>query len=204
MSAAAQLSKFDFKNVDMARIQEKFLQRPHLIINMIFIAGTLLSIYHIHSTRKMELVNMKQQIEDLNGKLKAVTNLDATQKNLNDFVKNLPQGMPTAQIISKLTDFAVAHDVQILSFSPAVEEEKPLYKRINVHLDFSTATYSDMVLFIHDIETSPYTLRIEQWSAGLGESAGFRTKRSRSPVVEDTQQYPITARIDIVAINFKK
>lgn len=206
MAGLFELKKDDLQNINFPKIREKVLQHPTIFINIILLAVTIFVVHYIYSIKKAEVVGLANQVTNLDKKLFEINEFIKGQKDFNEFIDQLPQGVPAANIIAKLTNFAVARNVRILSYSPATEADMPLYKIIRINLDVTSTSYKDMLLFLYDIENSVEPLRVEEWRGEMKEDEGpsFRSRKIPQPEAQGPDPDTISAKVKISAINFKK
>ncbi len=186
------LSKIDLKDIDLKKIQESLLQRPELLINLgiAFFAGIL--IFNIVGGRMNEAKKLKGKMAEQKKKVAAIKTHEVTQKEFKELIDHLPAGILEDSLVDHLTDFAGKRNIQIQSFSPANKTQKNYYTQMTVLLKVAAKNYKDMILFLNDIESSPYNLRIDRWTGTMEAEK------------DEGKEGIIVAQLEINAVNFVK
>lgn len=194
----------DLKNVDWRKALDQFRSRPDLIVNALAVIITFFLCINFYSKRQNEIKNVKYEISMLEGKIGAIDEYDIIKAELDQYVANIPQPISEDQLINQITDYAVARNIQIQSFSPAKKQTQPLYDLTSIILKVTADDYANLWLFINDIEKSPYTMRVERWSGFMGPSAGTaRPSRRRTDQSIETEDLVLNVEIEIASINIK-
>lgn len=188
------LREYDIKDLDLGKAIKFFQERRDVAFNIaifvaaIFVANLILGDYKTkQQALKNEIIQMKE-------KNQIVSEYKENQNHLEQYTNALPEGINQADdLISKINDFAVKHNLQITSFTPRGKESLPLYDKIGMTLNFTTTDYRDAALFVSDIENSNLNLRAERWQASIA-----RSPQNNAPA------QPIDVEIDISAIKLKK
>ncbi len=199
--AAWKTSPADLKSIDLATLVRTLKRRKDLMANLALILFVFFLIYQIYTNRRAEVMTFKNKISDLEKKNEAISHHEKMVKELDEFIKALPQGIQPFAIIEKLNDLAEKNKIQIISVSPAQSRSEELYEKTSVNMNISAGRYEDILHFIYDIERFPYNLRVDQWS-------GYQIE-SNSPALtgdssERSLKETISAQIEINAIYFKK
>jgi len=193
----SQIDINDLKNIDVKKIVDVVKSRPDILIIAALIILTLILVIHNFSSNKIKSKKLKKSIKQAEEKLK-VTDLNRSlHSQYNDFVDQFPDTLTDDQMINKLADFALAHDVRIQTFSPANERNYNNWVLTSIKLKISSQNYQNTVAFIKSIETAPYAIRIEKWSGGLG--AGKRDRRNAAALSKDSTY----ANIEIGSLRLK-
>ena len=145
--------------------------------------------------------------KELRKKMDILEKSRVTQKQYDDFLKGIPEVIPGDRLAETLAGFAVNRDVQILSFSPAKEESNNFIHLTNVEIHIASENYANIILFMRDIESSPYSIRIGKWSgtsATPDDVSRGRSRRSTGQTVDETiKKEHIEATVEIESVAFK-
>jgi len=196
----------NLKEFNLSRLKEIFTNRPDIFINILLIGLTLfatISLYSYYSHKKSRL---EGQVQDMEGRLALVEDYQKTEKEYQGLVKAFPQGIESDQLITKLSDFAVAHNVQILTFSPAEKKSEEFFEQVSINMNIACDNYDNIVAFLKDIESSSYSIFIQKWSGKIREKAAEKRKgRSleSAPSLEQRQNPVVEANIEITSIHLK-
>ncbi len=187
----------DLKSIDLASFKRILTQRQDIAANLALVLFSFFLMFRIYSDRQHEAVVLKTRVADLEQKIEAISQHEKAAQELDGFVKALPEGIAPSNIIDKLNDFAEKRKVRIESFLPAGSQSQALYEKSSVLLNISADSYQDLWLFVYDIETSPYNLRVDRFS---GSSQSIR----QGPGTQQSGQEKLYAQMEITAIYFKK
>ena len=196
-----QLNKIDIKdlkNIDYVKLAQVIKKRPDALINTVAIVGLLFFTFQFYTKRQIEVSKLKKEITASESKLEIIEIYNQTQTGLKEFMADVPKKITADDLINLVTDFAVASNVQIESFSPAKKQSESLYDLTSIILNISADDYKSIWLFIHNIEKSEYAVRIDNWTGYMGT----RTGRQRQNITADTSS--IKATLEIASINFKE
>ncbi len=202
MLSLKDLKEFDVKNIDVAKLLKGIQQRTDVLINVALILGTLFFIGNIYSRRQAKVRDLTVKITALEGKIKAISDYEKSKDELSRSIDSLPKGIAESDaMVNKINEFAITHNIQILSFVPADSKATDLYSKRNLRMTIATSRYENLGLFVKDIENSGYNLRVERWSASL---QGIALSRQREMQGDEPPTQQINAEIEIAAIDFKK
>lgn len=175
------LQNTDIKKINIAKIRSYFLKRPDMLIKAGAVFLTVFIMFKIFSGQQEETQNLKIQVSQMGKRVVVVAKHDQALKELNAFVESLPTGIPQSSLIDKVTDFAEKSNINIVTFSPVATEENEFYKHSRVSLQISADQYKNFLRFIHDIESSPFNLRVDKWSGSLDS----RVPPAQSPTIKN-------------------
>lgn len=161
----------DLKNYDWKIIKDRLVKtilsnpKPIIIavvIMITFAATSMASRIHNSTaqTKRTELKVLRERAE-------ALDDLENSQKLYNDFLNTIPEAISESKLIEMLSDIALARNVQIVSLSPTNSLRTVYAKLTNIEITISSENYADTIRFMHDIENSPYPVRIGKWSGNL-------------------------------------
>ena len=77
-----------------------------------------------------------------------------------EYIKSIVQGVPKKEFISFLTDLAEKRGIVISEFQPITVQTKKYYISSNISFSCSVASFKKVLLFLHDLETSNYSLKV--------------------------------------------
>ncbi len=196
MNIIKQLSEIkleDLKSLDAAQIKERILSRPDLLVTVVLIGLTIYAGIFIYSGKKLKYELLKNEEKKLQEKMQIVDGIKTAEAKFKNFTDNFSKAIPSDQLVDKLSEFAVNRNVQILSFSPAEEKQNDYAKLTSVRLNITSESYENVVLFIKDIESAPYALRVDKWSGSMTTNTDQKKK-------DDQVENIINANLEIGAI----
>ncbi|HQP12150.1 MAG TPA: type 4a pilus biogenesis protein PilO, partial [Candidatus Omnitrophota bacterium] len=177
---------------------------PEQLATAIIIIGAIVFSAHFYINKKMELRRVKIQINELLKKKVAMTEYNDAKKNHDDLLNNLPQGLSADALANALTTMAIHRGVRLESFSPDKKIDEPLYELTSINLVIISKEYDNIFLFIHDIESSQYNLRIEDFQSTVLDSFVKKRRHPQQLVGEDKEENPeIRIQMEIASIIFK-
>lgn len=179
----------DLQNVDARDVVNILRQRLSIVVNAVLIVVTIAVIANVVKSYGKKSQTLAWEIKQKEERLEAAREADRLAKEHAAFLASFPAPIAADQLINKLSEFAADRQVQILSFSPVKEKSDDYIRVAGVQLDVSSDTYRNIVLFMRDIENSPYALVVGQWSARMDE------KRVKEDAVEIRTQ---TVKADMV------
>ena len=195
------LNQLDIKNVDLNQVKDYIQKRPEILVNILLIAATIFVIIYMFTGQQKKANNLNYSTIQMKEKWEVVKSLKIIREENKKFVKDFPKTIPGDRLIDKLSEFALLHNVQVVSFLPAKQKSNDILEYTTASLTVSSVEYSDIVSFIKDIEESPYALRIERWSGG--QQLRHTNRRGSSPQEEPSKDI-IVAQIDIGSIKLKQ
>ncbi|HQO58065.1 MAG TPA: type 4a pilus biogenesis protein PilO [Candidatus Omnitrophota bacterium] len=202
-----ELSKLDIKDlnkIDYGKWGDQLKKNPEQLATAIIIIGAIVFSAHFYINKKMELRRVKIQINELLKKKVAMTEYNDAKKNHDDLLNNLPQGLSADALANALTTMAIHRGVRLESFSPDKKIDEPLYELTSINLVIISKEYDNIFLFIHDIESSQYNLRIEDFQSTVLDSFVKKRRHPQQLVGEDKEENPeIRIQMEIASIIFK-
>jgi len=195
----------DLKNIDWRQVKSRLQSRPDLIINILLIVATLTIVFSAYRKYTTVIKSLAKEKKELSAKSEMLEKLELTRKLYNDFIQDIPEIISGDQMIEALSDFAIERNVQILSFSPAKEESNKFVHLTRVEVHVSSESYANIILFMHDIESSPFSIRTEMWSGSSVTPSGTSQRRSRRSIqqITDETKEHIEATIKIESLELK-
>ncbi len=201
----ADISKLDLQDLQKLDYQgflKDLTKQPDLAISL---AAPLLAIFigfNMFTKSQTEHGSLKSGLLQMQEKIKIVEEYSQAQEGMDKFFSEIPPKVAENEFVDTITDFAVKRGIQIESFSPAKNQNDPLYDLTIINLSASTKTYENMWLFIHDIENSGLSIRINSWGGNMGQQSQMSSRRNRA--YSDPNDLWVNFRLEIAAVSFKK
>lgn len=196
----------NLKEFNLAKLKESFKARPDIFINILLIALTLFATIYLYSHHASRKSRLEDQVKASEEKKVLAEDYKKTEKEYQEFVKAFPRAITSDQLITRLSDFAVAHNVQILAFSPAEKKSGDFFEQITIKINIASDNYDNILLFLKDIESSAYSIFIQKWSGRLKEKTPEkkRERKAENPPSPEQKENSITeATIEISSIQIK-
>jgi Tfp pilus assembly protein PilO len=190
------VKSLDLKNFDLARLKNIISSRQDLLINGIVILLTLIISFYLVNSKKQAAQSMRTRIIALEEKVDAITQLQNTQNQLQNYLSALSGSLSADQIIELVSTLATEHNLQVTFFSPAQKEDKGVYDKAMVRVNLTSGNYENIGRFVAAIEDSGKSLKIKSWT-GRMETAAIRQGQ------QSTDKY-VLAEIEIESLSFKK
>ena len=173
------ISVDDIKNIDWEEVKEKLLSRPDIVIIIVCVALSIGSVIFGFSIYQQRSSKYKKQLATLKEKQKAIKQNTKTKKSYKKTTKSFPDKISKDLLGRQLSEFATNNDVLIESFSPGGSKNLgfAIIQNFSLAISVPDDKYDNLILFIKDIENSPYAIRIEGWYGSMQESSGSRRKR---------------------------
>ena len=195
------LAQFDLKNMDVVNTGRRLFQNPSLLIYTAMVIGTIVGVSQIFDNQRIKVKGAQAEITSLEEKDKSISVLLEAKANIEKFFETLPQGTTELDsIINTLNEFASRRNIQIQSLTPEADKSQDVYDLVQVNLAISTSNYSELGLFIKDIENSKYNLRIDSWQVNLKRPEINKMRSEGMPAMD--QVFNISLKIS--SIKFKK
>ena len=159
----------DLQNIDARQLGDMLRQRIDIVLNITLVLVTMAATVIIvkGSDKRSEMLTW--EIKQLEERGEAVKESERLKGEYSAFLESFPGSIVTDQLINKLSEFAAARQVQILSFSPVKEKSDNYIKVAGVQINIASSDYKNIVLFMKDVEDAPYALQVGQWSAKMKE-----------------------------------
>ncbi len=190
----------NLKNLDTNKIlpllKEHKVKAASAVIVFLSLFG-LMMIYNNYQARATEYQQLEVQQQQ---KTEAVGKYKISVTGLQGYLKSLPQELADEKLITQLTDYAVQNNVSIVNYTPSQKKSEKFYDSSRVHLTINVKSFNDFLLFIRTIESSPYFLRVENFTLDLKESKLNESKQSESKQSERS----IGGEIFITSLRLKK
>lgn len=197
------LSQIDVKDVIRHKLDKKTLQTFYkenlfLIINISICLIIFVSFFVTSSLNKKNLATLDYKIKETTKKLSTYQILKNNQENFNNFIEAYPKEISGDELISRISELALTHNIQIVSFSPTRAKENDFAEFVAINIKISTKNYTDAISFLQDIEHSPYAIRVNKWQS----TANYSNRRSNNDTLED-ELPTINATVEIGSIKLK-
>ncbi|MBF0503750.1 MAG: hypothetical protein HQL14_01490 [Candidatus Omnitrophica bacterium] len=168
----------DLKSMDTDQIIQALTENLHVVLKSAVIVVALVVAGIMFNDNHSKEQGLRSRISQMQQKLDAITAQQKITKELEDFKASFPKGIDEDKIITQITVYATAHNLSISSFSPTDTQDMGLYDVINVDFKGTAPDYKALVLFIRDIEKSPYLFRVNSCSAQGDTELSFSMKIS--------------------------
>lgn len=191
----------DLKKVDFGQFLSNFEKNQNLVVRIILVIISLFLILRFIIIGQTEMGGIKTKIQKSEQKIELINKHNKAVQDYDEFFKKLPTGIPSSQIINKLTDFAETRDILILNFSLSATKQTEFYELGSISLKVVAPSYAGLVFFLKDIENSPDNLRIDNLVTSVDKSENDFYQNSDSP---ESLTEKIQAQMDVSSIKFKK
>jgi Tfp pilus assembly protein PilO len=195
----------DLKNLDWAEAKDRFLSQPDRVLNVLMVIMTISVLFFVYKNYTRVTKALGKKVSDLQEKSAALDKFNAAQEELNNFMKDVPKEISGDELIEKLSQFAINRNIQILSFSPAKEKSNNYVSLTSVEIHVTSDNYADIILFMRDIENSPYSVRITKW-VGFPTTADSVSRGWGGAIIgqgPDNTKKAIEATIEIGSVKFQ-
>ncbi len=190
----------DLQYIVAWQVARVFRHRVDILINIILVFATVIVLVVVSQWYSKISKGLKWEISQMEEQGGVIKDFERLRGEYEGLMSQFPKVILTDSLIliSKLSEMATFRHVHILSFSPMKEEgkEDEYIKVATVQINAGADNYQDLMLFMKDIEDSPFGLRVEQWSAKMKEQGlAGGTVVANQKVVE--------ARMNIASIRLK-
>lgn len=204
----SKLEPKDLKNlINQGQLQSMIAGSPVILLNIILICATIGAIVFAFQSYTRTTAEMEQQIAALEEKSLALEKLNIAKGNFDEFKTVIPKTISENKLIQLLSEIALRSGVQIISFSPAQSTQNIFLNLTNVEVTIASVNYQDIIRFMHDIETSIYSIRVGR-VAGIerdpSDGPGRRNRKGTQPDIQtDPEMNNVEATIRIEKVDFK-
>ncbi len=193
------------KNIDWSQVRDYLRIRPDLTVNVLLVLATLITMFASYGSYKSSMTTLKRTAKELDEKMKSFEKLQITQKQHDEFLKNAPEAIKKGSFVETISELAIKRDIQIISFSPVKERNNTFVNLASIEVNVTSNNYANLVLFMRDIESSPFAIRVLTWSGKTSSSLdriSRRSSRSFSQKATDKEIKPefIEATINIESV----
>ncbi len=198
----SELRDIDIKNIDVKQVNEFFVKKPNIAVSILLGVVSIFLVFKFFSEKQVESTRIKRTIDEVQKKIDAINQYNQSLKEFNEYVDALPVGLVGSALLDTLTEFAEKNNIRVLSFTPAQSQSSQFYDSTSISMDVSARNYKDLLLFVYEIENSPYNLRVNQWSESIENNREMVPSASEDSTPQDQPIHMITLSID--SISFKK
>ncbi len=199
-----ELSKIDvaeLSNIDYLKLLKDLKKRPELIVNFLSVFVAVIISWNIFLKGKAQLKNALVEIPRLEEKIQAINEFQTVRAEMDTFQANVAPAISEEKFINLMTDLASKRNIRILSLSPGKPETKDFYERLVVNLDVNSQEFSNIWLFVNDIESSDYPLKITSFSGSTSAPGARRGRRSGPAPGQD--EGTINVKLKVVSTHVK-
>ena len=122
--------------------------------------GFLFGAYLIFSDRITKVQELDAAIGVLKDKDASSREYRNVQKNMEELLKDIPAAVADNRFVVLLTQLAEKRSVVIASLNPPKSRRESFYSNSEVEMSFTAPSFRDGMLFLKDIETLPFSMRI--------------------------------------------
>lgn len=183
------------KDISPGQLKDSFSTKPHMLINTVLVIAAIIFAGKVFIQHLAQVSDFKKQRIQQEEKLSAVKEMENVEAEYNEALKKFPETIEGNKLINYISELALKHKIQMQSFSPGQMEENDYWSVTKVNINVVSADYTDIILFIKDLEESGYFIRIAHWSGKL--QAGT----ARDPRKEEKQQ--IASLLEIESVKLK-
>lgn len=197
----------DLKNIDMQQVQDNIRGRPEMIIIILLLAASIGGSVYLYTSFQKTSGELDGEVTKYNEQLEAAEQNIVLTKKFDEFMAAFPEKIVIDDLTDKISGFAIDRNVNIVSFSPAKQQETDYTLVETININVVANEYHQLIAFIRDIEEAPFAIRIEAWTARLDRKGNNRQGRRtrRHEAAKDEDEIPsIAATIEIAAIALKE
>jgi len=161
--------KFDInalKNLSLEDIRNFINEQQVLALNIALTLGALIAGTFVIQMRLEEYANLKRSLDEIIVKEEPAYKYDKLLKNKATFLESLPLALSEEEMIPYLTQLADKHHVVITDLQPPYEKIEGFYREVKLLFVCSADNFQDAMIFLNDIESSKYMLKVNSWSLG--------------------------------------
>ncbi|MBI5415743.1 MAG: hypothetical protein HZA29_02905 [Candidatus Omnitrophica bacterium] len=159
----------DLRNIDMRQVGEMLQKRVDIIVSALLAVVAVVAAVSMSGGNAKKSQVLDWEIKQMRERMDAVTESERVKGEYAAFQKGFPSPVTADELVNKLSGFAAARNVQIVSFTPDKENSDDYVQVARAQINVAAPDYRSLVLFMKDIEGALYALRVEQWSARMKE-----------------------------------
>ena len=160
-----------------------------------------MGMFFAYNNRQSELHRLQAQAPLLEEKTTAIENFKKSETKKKNFLEDFPQSLDEDELKDFVTDLAVKYHIKIQSFSSIDASSNENYELLSLELNFIVEDFVTLVLFINELESSEYALRVDNWQGQMNMNEQYSRGRSG---VEEKNKSPIGSRVKITTLKIKK
>lgn len=187
ISDLAKINISDLQRIDIQEVKFFLMQRLDISVCLILGGLSVAGAIFIVSQGNISASSMNQQVRIKKDLLTVANEQKDLIKKIDEFKQKFPKNINSDQLIDQLSNLAVDHGVQINSLSPVKEDTDTFKKTVSLEIAVSSSDYDKLILFSKDIESLPYSIRIDTWSGSM-ESPLKPTQRNRNTYIDPLQK----------------
>lgn len=152
-------------NIDTKTLQDDLMKRKDIVLNIVLILSTFFGAQFLWSNTQRSITQMKKQTAELEEKSQTILNLEEEKQRSTNFLDKFPQGFSGfTAVIDRVSILADQTNVTIISFVPKAPQETDLLTTHQVEFSVTTSSYTNMIQFIQNIESSQENMRVNSWT----------------------------------------
>ena len=196
------LKDIDLKNIDLHGVLDSLRTRKEVFLRVVFIVGGIFGAFFAYSNRQSEEVRLHQQIPLLEEKTQAIDNFKKSELEKKNFLEDFPDTLGEDELKDFAIELADKHHLKIKSISSVDTTSDNYFQRLNLQMSFTTEDFTELVLFIHEIESSGYAMRVDSWKGQLQGQQDQTVRMGNG--LQETKSKAIDSQIKITATKIKK
>ncbi len=166
------------KNLSLKDIRNFVNENQVLSLNIAIAGATIFLMVFVVQARIGEYVKLKSELDEISGKEATVRQYEKVIKEARDFWKAVPGGVPDEQMISFITQAATRRNITISTFDPPRSSAAGFYNEVTVDLVCTARGFKDLLLFVNDLESSQYLVKVNSLSFKEQGSRGAKGQSS--------------------------
>ena len=197
----------DLKTIDIQQVQDNLRGRPEMIVTILLLLAAVGGGAYLYTAFQKTSGELDGEVTKFTEQLEAAEQNKVLSGKFDKFMAAFPEKIVIDDLTDKISGFAIDRNVNIVSFSPAKQQETDYTRVETVNINVVAKEYHQLIAFIKDIEEAPFAIRIEAWTARLDRGKnqqGRRTRRQHEAANDSEEQPSIAATIEIAAIALKE
>jgi hypothetical protein len=146
-------------------------EKKELAITAVIVLGSVFFLFSFTGEKNGIISGLDQKIADYSQKEAPLKEYQKTQKENKDFFTTAPMALSEGNFINEIATLASKRNIKILSYVPVSPTVAGFYQKINVNMNCAADSFQEAMLFLKDVESSPFSIRIDAWSAGIDPRA---------------------------------
>jgi hypothetical protein len=152
------------KNFSIEDVRNFINEQQVLALNIAIALAAFTVGAFVVNMRLQEYVNLKSSLDELVVKEEPAHKYDKLLKDKHAFFRTVPATLSEEEAIPYLAQLADKHNVTINELQPPYERVEGFYREVRVVFSCSVANFHDAMMFMNDIESSKYMLKVNSWS----------------------------------------
>jgi hypothetical protein len=191
--------KFDInalKNLSLEDVRNFVNEQQVLALNIALTLGALVAGTFVIQMRLEEYANLKRRLDEIIVKEEPAYKYDKLLKKKAAFLESLPLALSEEEVIPYLTQLADKHHVVITDLQPPYEKIEGFYNEVKLLFVCFVDNFQDAMIFLHDIESSKYMLKVNSWS--------LSPKQKGQSIEDPRSKSGLSMSLDISAMRLMK